>query len=120
MQETITLDMLQSAGVGALARVVGMMMTRKIPFVQQFCIPSPVSGGLLFSIATLIDYQTSGVEISFDGTLKDVFMLAFFTSVGFQSNLKVLRQGGKTLVTMLCLLVIIIAAQTSPPSESPV
>lgn len=115
MQETITLDMLQSAGVGALALVVGMMMTRKIPFLQKFCIPSPVSGGLLFSIATLIVYQTSGVEISFDGTLKDVFMLAFFTSVGFQSNLKVLRQGGKTLVTMLCLLVIIIAAQNLAP-----
>ena len=115
MQETITLDMLQSAGVGALALVVGMMTTRKIPFLQKFCIPSPVSGGLLFSIATLIVYQTSGVEISFDGTLKDVFMLAFFTSVGFQSNLKVLRQGGKTLVTMLCLLVIIIAAQNLAP-----
>ncbi len=115
MQETITLDMLQSAGVGALALVVGMMMTRKIPFLQKFCIPSPVSGGLLFSIATLIVYQTCGVEISFNGTLKDVFMLAFFTSVGFQSNLKVLRQGGKTLVTMLCLLVIIIAAQNLAP-----
>ena len=115
MQETITLDMLQSAGGGALALVVGMMMTRKIPFLQKFCIPSPVSGGLLFSIATLIVYQTCGVEISFNGTLKDVFMLAFFTSVGFQSNLKVLRQGGKTLVTMLCLLVIIIAAQNLAP-----
>lgn len=115
MQETITLDMLQSAGIGALALVIGMMMTRKIAFLQKFCIPSPVSGGLLFSIATLIVYKTCNVEISFDGTLKDAFMLAFFTAVGFQSNLKVLRQGGKTLITMLCLLVIIIAAQNLAP-----
>lgn len=115
MTNTITLDMLQSAGVGALALIVGMAMTRKIHFLQRFCIPSPVSGGILFSVATLLVYTICHVEISFDGTLKDVFMLAFFTSVGFQSNLKVLRQGGRTLVMMLCLLVLIIAVQNIMP-----
>ena len=115
MTNTITLDMLQSAGVGALALIVGMVMTRKIAFLQKFCIPSPVSGGILFSIATLLVYLFAHVEISFDGTLKDVFMLAFFTSVGFQSNLSVLRHGGKTLVTMLVLLVVIITLQNLLP-----
>lgn len=115
MTTTITLDMLQSAGIGALALITGMIMTRKISWLQKFCIPSPVSGGILFSIATLVIYVACGVEVSFDGTLKDVFMLAFFTSVGFQSNLKVLRQGGRTLVMMLCLLVIIITIQNLMP-----
>ena len=112
---TITLDMLQSAGVGALALILGMWMTRKIHVLQKFCIPSPVSGGIVFSLLTLAVYLIFGVEISFDGTLKDVFMLAFFTSVGFQSNLKVLRQGGRTLVMMLVLLVIIIVLQNALP-----
>ena len=115
MDEVISLDMLQSAGVGALALVVGMLMTRKIVWLQKFCIPSPVSGGILFSIATLIIYMSCHIEITFDGTLKDVFMLAFFTSVGFQSNLKVIRQGGKTLAMMLLLLIIIILAQNFIP-----
>ena len=103
--------MLQSAGVGALALVVGMVMTRKIGWLQRFCIPSPVSGGILFSVATLLVYQVAHVEITFDPTLKDVFMLAFFTSVGFLSNLRVLRQGGRTLAMMLLLLVCIISVQ---------
>lgn len=116
MNETIiSLDMLQSTGVGALALLLGMLMTRNIKWLQQFCIPSPVSGGLVFSIATLILYKVFHIELSFDGTLKDVFMLAFFTSVGFQSNLKVLRQGGKTLVLMLVLLVGIIVLQNVMP-----
>lgn len=115
MKETIALDMLQTAGVGALALVLGMVMTRKIAWLQKFCIPSPVSGGIVFSMITLIIYTACGVEISFDGTLKDVFMLAFFTSVGFQSNFRVLRQGGKTLVVMLVLLVIIIVMQNAMP-----
>ena len=115
MTEKITLDMLQSAGIGALALIVGMIMTRKIHWLQKFCIPSPVSGGILFSVATLIVYLAFNLEISFDGTLKDVFMLAFFTSVGFQSNLKVLRQGGRTLVIMIFLLIFIITIQNFMP-----
>ena len=42
-------------------------------------------------------------------------MLAFFTSVGFQSDLKVIKQGGRMLVIMLALLVVIIALQNLMP-----
>lgn len=115
MFTTITLDTLQSAGIGALALVAGMFMTRHISLLKRFCIPSPVSGGILFSLITLAIYCFCHIEVTFDGTLKDIFMLAFFTSVGFQSNLKVIRQGGKTLVMMLVLLVTIITAQNLIP-----
>lgn len=111
----VALDVIQSAGIGALAMVVGMYLTRKIGFLQRFCIPAPVSGGLIFSLVTLALYSWADIEVTFDGTLKDIFMLAFFTSVGFQSNLKVLRQGGKTLIIMLVLLVIIITLQNLIP-----
>ena len=111
----VNLDMIQTAGIGALALIVGMVLTRKVDFLQRFCVPSPVSGGIIFSLITLVLYGWFHVEVSFDGTLKDVFMLAFFTSVGFQSDLKVLKQGGKLLVIMLILLVIIIALQNLMP-----
>lgn len=112
---SIELDMIQTAGIGALALLVGMVLTRKVAFLQKFCVPSPVSGGIIFSFITLILYAWFDVEVSFDGTLKDVFMLAFFTSVGFQSDLKVIKQGGKLLVIMLTLLVGIIALQNLMP-----
>lgn len=111
----IELDMIQTAGIGALALVVGMVLTRKIAFLQRFCIPSPVSGGIIFSLLTLALYGWFHIEVAFDATLKDIFMLAFFTSVGFQSDLKVLKQGGKTLIIMLILLVIIITMQNLMP-----
>ena len=112
---SIQLDMIQTAGIGALALIVGMVLTRKVGFLQKFCIPSPVSGGIIFSIITLILYSWFDVEVSFDATLENVFMLAFFTSVGFQSDLKVLKQGGRLLVIMLSLLVGIIALQNLMP-----
>ena len=111
----VNLDMIQTAGIGALALLVGMVLTRKVAFLQKFCVPSPVSGGIIFSLLTLALYGWFHVEVSFDGTLKDVFMLAFFTSVGFQSDLKVIKQGGKLLVIMLSLLVAIIALQNLMP-----
>ena len=112
---SIELDMIQTAGIGALALMVGMVLTRKIGFLQRFCIPSPVSGGIVFSLITLALYGWFDVEVSFNSTLTDVFMLAFFTSVGFQSDLKVIKQGGKLLAIMLGLLVVIIVLQNLMP-----
>ena len=111
----LEIDMIQTAGIGALALIVGMVLTRKVGFLQRFCVPSPVSGGIIFSLLTLALYGWGHIEVSFDGTLKDVFMLAFFTSVGFQSDLKVIKQGGKLLVIMLALLIVIIAMQNLIP-----
>ena len=108
---TLSLDMIQTAGIGALALIVGMFLTRKVSFLQKYCIPSPVSGGIIFSLLTLALYAWFDIEVSFDGTLKDIFMLAFFTSVGFQCDLRVIKKGGKPLIVMLVLLVILITAQ---------
>ena len=112
---SLELDMVQTAGIGAIALIVGMVLTRKVAFLQKFCVPSPVSGGIIFSLVTLALYGWCDIEVSFDGTLKDVFMLAFFTSVGFQSDLRVLKQGGKSLVIMLVLMVFIIVLQNLMP-----
>jgi ESS family glutamate:Na+ symporter len=111
----VNMDMIQTAGIGAFALLVGMVLTRKVAFLQRFCVPSPVSGGIIFSLISLMLYGWFHVEVTFDGTLKDVFMLAFFTSVGFQSDLKVIKQGGRLLVIMLSLLVAVIALQNLMP-----
>ena len=111
----IDLNMIQTAAIGAVALLVGMVLTRRVAFLQRFCIPSPVSGGIIFSLLGLALYGWFDIKLSFDETLKDVFMLAFFTSVGYQSDLKVLKQGGKALVIMLILLVLIITLQNLMP-----
>ena len=111
----IELNMIQTAGIGALALIIGMILTRRIKLLQKFCIPSPVSGGIIFSLLSLALYVWFDTELSFDDTLQDVFMLAFFTSVGFQSDLRIIKQGGKLLIIMLCLLIAIITMQNLMP-----
>ena len=89
----------------------GNFLKKKISFLQRFCIPSPVIGGLLFAIFTLILYATGIAVIDFDDTLKEVCMVLFFTSVGFQANLKVLKSGGKALIVFLVLVVALMIGQ---------
>lgn len=115
MTNVVNINIIQSAAIGALALVTGMFLTRRIGWLQKFCIPSPVSGGIVFSLATLLLYVFFNIEVTFDATLKDFFMLVFFTSVGFQSDLKVIRHGGKALVMMLILLTLIIVVQNITP-----
>jgi ESS family glutamate:Na+ symporter len=86
-----------------------------VAFLQKFCVPSPVTGGLIFSLIGLAMYAWLHIELSFDRTLQDVFMVAFFTCVGYQCDLKVLKQGGKPLVLMLLLLVLMITLQNLMP-----
>lgn len=109
----ISLDMIQTAGIAALALILGIWMTKRLRWLQKYCIPTPVSGGIIFSIITLALYTFFHIEISFDGTLKDLFMLAFFTTVGFQCNMKNIKNGGRQLVIMLILLFVIIVMQNS-------
>ena len=35
---SIELDMIQTAGIGGLALIVGMILTRKVAFLQRFCV----------------------------------------------------------------------------------
>ena len=111
MERVLSLDLYASAGVGVLALVLGLFFTRKIPFLKRFCIPSPVSGGLLISLITLLLFSVFGIECKFDGTVKDLCMMLFFTSVGFQSDFKVLRTGGKPLLVMIGLVIVLIVMQ---------
>ena len=51
------------------------------------------------------------VVFTFDDTLREVCMVFFFTSVGFQANLKVLKSGGKALAIFLGLVIALIFMQ---------
>lgn len=103
--------MYQTVAVAVVVLMIGNFLKKKISFLQRFCIPSPVIGGLLFAIVTLILYATGIAVIDFDDTLKEVCMVLFFTSVGFQANLKVLKSGGKALIVFLVLVVALMIGQ---------
>ena len=107
----IELDMYQTLAVSVLVLILGQFLKKRINFLEKFCIPAPVIGGLLFAVLTCVCYSLGIAEFTFDDTLREVCMVFFFTSVGFQANLKVLKSGGKSLFIFLGLVVVLIVSQ---------
>ncbi len=110
---TLPVDMYQTLAVAVLVLFLGSFLRKKIKFLEVFCIPAPVVGGLVFAVLTLVLHAAGIMEFSFDETLKNVCMVMFFTSVGFQANLKVLKSGGLSLVIFLGLAVLLIVLQNA-------
>lgn len=108
---SIELDMMQTMAVGILALLLGEILNHKAGFLRRICIPAPVTGGLLFSLITLALFEFWDIEVSFNGTLRDICMIMFFTTVGFQSDLKVLKKGGKPLAFLVLLVAALIILQ---------
>lgn len=107
----IQIDMYQTLAVSVLVLILGQFLKKRINFLDKFCIPAPVIGGLLFAVLTCVCYSLGIAEFTFDDTLREVCMVFFFTSVGFQANLKVLKSGGKSLFIFLGLVVVLIVSQ---------
>ena len=107
----IQIDMYQTLAVSVLVLILGQFLKKRINFLEKFCIPAPVIGGLLFAVLTCVCYSLGIAEFTFDDTLREVCMVFFFTSVGFQANLKVLKSGGKSLFIFLGLVVVLIVFQ---------
>lgn len=107
----IQLDMYQTIAVAVVVLMLGKYLRKKVAILERFCIPAPVIGGVLFAIFTCICYVTGIAEFSFDDILKEVCLVFFFTSVGFQANLKVLKSGGKALIVFLGLVITLILTQ---------
>nr|WP_296065239.1 sodium/glutamate symporter [uncultured Mediterraneibacter sp.] len=107
----IQLDMYQTIAVAVVVLMLGKFLKKRCSVLEKFCIPAPVIGGVLFAVFTCICYATGIAEFEFDDILKEVCMVFFFTSVGFQANLKVLKSGGKSLIVFLGLVVVLIVTQ---------
>ena len=109
----LSLDMYQTLAIAVVVLYLGAWLKKRVKVLETFCIPSPVVGGLIFAILSCVLYVAGVMEMSFDETLKTVCMVMFFTSVGFQANLKVLKSGGVSLLIFLVCVTALIVLQNA-------
>lgn len=112
---TLHVGMYESVGLAVLLLLFGKWLKAKVFFFQRYAIPSPVIGGLLFAFTTLALHSTNLLNIRFDNMLQNFFMTIFFTSIGFNVSLKLLRKGGKILLVFLGLAVVFSLLQNVIP-----
>ena len=107
----ISLNMYHAVALGAVLFWIGGFITDKVSILNRYCIPAPLVGGLLFSIINCILTVSGVASITFDGTLQTVFQNLFFTTVGFTVSIPALLRGGKSVILVLVLSIIMIPIQ---------
>lgn len=105
------LDIFQTMALATIVFYLGQCLKKKITVLAKYCIPAPVIGGILFALLMLILKTTNIATISLDITLQNVFMTAFFTSVGYTASLKILKKGGIKVVIFLFLAILLVIFQ---------
>ncbi|MDR0218125.1 MAG: sodium/glutamate symporter [Enterobacteriaceae bacterium] len=99
------LDIYGTLVAATLVLLLGRKLVKSISFFEKYTIPEPVAGGLLVALVLLVAKQSMGWEVSFDLSLKDPLMLAFFATIGLNANLSSLRAGGKALMMFVFVVV---------------
>jgi ESS family glutamate:Na+ symporter len=95
--------------IGVLA--LGGFITRRVPILQRYAIPTAVTGGLIVSLAVLFIVRFGGPAIEFDLLLRDIFLLAFFSTIGLNAKISRLKAGGKTLGMLVLLAAVFLVLQ---------
>ncbi|MEG0773789.1 sodium/glutamate symporter [Clostridium sp.] len=105
------LDMVQTAAIGVIVLFIGQFIKSKVNLLEKYCIPSPVIGGLLFAIITLVLRVNGILTIEMDATLQKLFMTMFFTTIGFTASFKLLKKGGAHVIIFLVISIILVLFQ---------
>ena len=110
---TIQLNMIQSMGLAVAFLLLGKVVRNAVPLFSRYAIPSPVIGGLIFSIIHMILRQSKIAFFEFDITLQTFFQIMFFCTIGFNASLKMLKTGGRKVLLFLLVAVVFALLQNA-------
>ncbi|MEG0383917.1 MAG: sodium/glutamate symporter, partial [Solibacillus sp.] len=94
----MTFDQITTLCLAVTLFLIGTFLVNRIPFLNRFCIPAPVVGGLLFAIIATLLKSFDIIEITLDTSLQSIFMITFFTTIGLGASFKLVKLGGKLLI----------------------
>jgi ESS family glutamate:Na+ symporter len=97
--------------LGILVLFLGKTLNRRLRFLREYTIPEPVSGGLLVALVITVLHLIFGLEINFGMRARDLLLVYFFTTVGLNASFADLRRGGRALVVLLVLTIVLMLAQ---------
>src|SRR5262245_9969659 len=97
-------------GLGGAGIVIGEGLRRAFPILHRLSVPRSVLGGLVFALGTWA-LRGSVVRFEVDTSLRDLLMVAFFTTIGLGASLRLLRLGGRRVAVFLGASVLGLIAQ---------
>lgn len=107
----LQLDAVQTLALAGIALFLGYALCRVIPVLGRYNLPPPVIGGLVFAIAAWIAYERDATLFVLDTGLQSPLMIAFFTTIGVNASLRLLKISGRQVVVFLLLASLFAVAQ---------
>lgn len=101
----LQLDAVQTVAFGGLVLLLGYALCRWIPFLSKYNLPEPVVGGLVIALASWWAYSQGSALYTLDTSLQQPLMIAFFTTIGLNASLALLRVSFKPVLVFLMLAV---------------
>src|SRR5690606_21806936 len=99
----LQLDAVQTLAVAGLALFLGYGLCRAIPLLGRYNLPPPVIGGLVFALVAWFAHSRETTLWTMDTALQTPLMIAFFTTIGFNASLRLLKISGGQVIVFLAL-----------------
>ncbi|MGV8960828.1 MAG: sodium/glutamate symporter [Stenotrophomonas sp.] len=99
----IQLDAVQTVAFGGLTLFAGYALCRMIPILRRYNLPEPVVGGLLVALLVWWAHSRDTTLFELDTSLKVPLMIAFFTTLGINASVRLLRISGRQVLTFLVI-----------------
>ena len=110
---TLNLNLFATLALSTALFFVGQLIVRQSALLQRYSIPVPVVGGFLFALALAVVGLFTPVDFTMDQSLKDPLLLAFFATLGLGADVRSLARGGRKLVILLALFVLLMTLQNA-------
>lgn len=89
--------------IAILVLFLGKYINRFVPFLRDYNIPEPVTGGILASLLFSTVYWIFDLELDFNLAGRDFMLIIFFTIVGLGAKVEMLVKGGPALLLLFAL-----------------
>lgn len=99
----LELDAVQTLALGGLTLFLGYALCRAIPVLSRYNLPAPVIGGLVVALAVLAAHTQDTVLFTLDTSLQTPLMIAFFTTIGVNASVALLKISGRQVLLFLAL-----------------
>ena len=99
----LELDAVQTLAFAGLALFLGYALCRVVPLFSKYNLPAPVIGGLVVAVAVLIARRYEVTLFTLDTSLQTPLMIAFFTTIGVNASVALLKLSGRQVLVFLLL-----------------
>jgi glutamate:Na+ symporter, ESS family len=89
----VKLNAIQVLALAAFGVVMGIWLKKRLPVLDYLNIPASIIGGLIYSVLVLV-LRDRVMNFEMDLVLRDILMIAFFTTIGMGASIGLVKRGG--------------------------